>query len=144
MARTVGIGIQEFSKIRENDYFYIDKSLFIKEWWESGDDAVLITRPRRFGKTLNMDMLRVFFEKTKEDNSIYFKDKLIWKCGDEYTSFQGKFPVIFLSFKDVKCNTWDLTYEKICKLITLEFLRHHELEHSKQLNTYEKEFFILV
>ena len=77
MLRTIGIGVQSFEKIRERNYFYIDKTKFIKEWWESGDEVTLITRPRRFGKTLNMDMLRTFFEKTDEDTSIYFKDKKI-------------------------------------------------------------------
>ena len=99
----------------------------------------LFTRPRRFGKTLNMDMLRVFFEKTPEDTSIYFKDKYIWQCGDYYIKHQGQYPVIFLSFKDVKCSSWQETFQKISKLISLEFMRHNELESSSVLSSYEKE-----
>lgn len=99
----------------------------------------LFTRPRHFGKTLNMDMLRVFFEKTPEDTSIYFKDKYIWQCGDYYTKHQGQYPVIFLSFKDVKCSSWQETFQKISKLISLEFMRHNELESSSVLSSYEKE-----
>ena len=106
MGRNVAIGIQSFNEIIEKNYFYVDKTAFIKEWWDSGDSVTLITRPRRFGKTLNMDMLRTFFEKSDEDTSVYFKDKMIWQCGDEYIRYQGKYPVIFLSFKDVKCSSW--------------------------------------
>ena len=83
--------------MNKNNYFYIDKTDFIRQWWESADDITLITRPRRFGKTLNMDMLRVFFEKTNEDTSKYFKDKKIWEQGEYYRSFQGKYPVIFIT-----------------------------------------------
>ena len=86
-----------------------------------------------------MDMLRVFFEKTPEDTSIYFKDKYIWQCGDYYTKHQGQYPVIFLSFKDVKCSSWQETFQKISKLISLEFMRHNELESSSALSSYEKE-----
>lgn len=102
-------------------------------------DGVSFTRPRRFGKTLNMDMLRVFFEKTSDNTSIYFKDKYIWQCGDYYTKHQGQYPVIFLSFKDVKCSSWQETFQKISKLISLEFMRHDELESSSVLSSYEKE-----
>lgn len=86
-----------------------------------------------------MDMLRVFFEKTPEDTSIYFKDKYIWQCGDYYTKHQGQYPVIFLSFKNVKCSSWQETFQKISKLISLEFMRHNELESSSALSSYEKE-----
>ena len=89
MKRVIGIGKQSFEDIIQSNCFYIDKTSLIKEWWESEDDITLITRPRRFGKTLNMDMLRVFFEISDEDISIYFKEKAIWKCGQEYTRQQG-------------------------------------------------------
>ena len=102
----------------------------------------LFTRPRRFGKSMNMDMLRVFFEKSREDTSVYFRDKLIWQCGDDYTRHQGQYPVIFLTFKDVKCQTWEETIRKIRKLISLEFMRHEELEKSTKLSAYEKEQYI--
>ena len=101
----------------------------------------LFTRPRRFGKTLNMDMLRVFFEISDEDTSIYFKDKAIWKCGDEYRSHQGKYPVIFLTFKDVKFGSWDATIDKIRDLLQAEFGRHQELFESEKIAKYEKEYF---
>ena len=132
------IGISDF-KAAVSDYYYVDKSLLIRDFIDSKPQVSLFTRPRRFGKTLNMDMLRVFFEKTDEDTSLYFQDKLIWQCGSEYTKYQGQYPVIFLSFKDVKCSSWEETFEKIKKLIVLEFQRHTELETSPLLNTYEKD-----
>ena len=135
------IGVSDFKKAT-TDYYYVDKTLLIKDFIDNKSEVTLFTRPRRFGKSLNMDMLRVFFEKTEEDNSIYFKDKLIWKCGEEYTSYQGKYPVIFLSFKDIKVDTWELTLAKICKTISIEFRRHSELETSDQLSSYEKEQYL--
>lgn len=135
------VGISEF-KVATTEYYYVDKTLLIRDFIDSKPKVSLFTRPRRFGKTLNMDMLRVFFEKTEEDTSIYFRDKLIWQCGSDYTSYQGMYPVIFLTFKDVKCATWGETFEKIRKLIILEFLRHFELENSDKLNSYEKEQYI--
>jgi len=133
------IGVSDFKKAT-SDYYYVDKTLLIRDFMDNKSEVTLFTRPRRFGKTLNMDMLRVFFEKTEEDNSVYFKDKLIWQCGEEYTAYQGKYPVIFLSFKDVKCDTWETTLDKIGKLITLEFIRHEELETSEQLVSMRKSF----
>ena len=91
-----------------------------------------------------MDMLRVFFEKTDEDTSVYFKDKMIWRCGEQYTSYQGKYPVIFLSFKDVKCSSWEDTFYQIKELIITEYQRHVELETSDKLSIYEKEKFIKI
>ena len=135
------IGVSNFKKATA-DYYYVDKTLLIKEFIDNKSEVTLFTRPRRFGKTLNMDMLRVFFEKTDEDNAVYFQDKNIWQCGEDYTSFQGRYPVIFLSFKDVKCDNWETTLDKIGKLITLEFIRHGELEASEQLSIYEKELYV--
>ena len=132
------IGISDF-KTATTDYCYVDKTLLIRDFLDSKPMVSLFTRPRRFGKTLNMDMLRVFFEKTQEDTSVYFKDKKIWRCGETYTKHQGKYPVIFLTFKDVKCLTWEDTFQKIRKLITLEFMRHAELEDSTMLSAYERE-----
>ena len=121
MTSAISIGKQDFASLRENHYFYVDKTDFIRQWWESGDDITLITRPRRFGKTLNMDMLRVYFEKMDEDTSKYFKDKDIWKCGEVYRTHQGKYPVIFLTFKDVKFDSWQATVEKIKSLLQEEY-----------------------
>ncbi len=135
------IGISDFKKAT-SEYYYVDKTLLIRDFLDSKPQVSLFTRPRRFGKTLTMDMLRVFFEKTNEDTSIYFKDKFIWSCGIKYTLHQGQYPVIFLTFKDIKCKNWEETYNKICKLIALEFLRHNELETSSKLNEYEKEQYI--
>lgn len=131
------IGISDY-KIATSDYYYVDKTMLIKDFLDKRPLVSLFTRPRRFGKTLNMDMLRVFFEKTDEDTSVYFSDKAIWSYGKAYTGYHGQYPVIFLSFKDVKCSNWQETYEMITKLITQEFRRHIELETSDRLNEYEK------
>ena len=132
------IGVSDFKSAITN-YYYVDKTLLIRDFLNAIPMVSLFTRPRRFGKTLNMDMLRVFFEKTPEDTSVYFKDKYIWQCGEYYTKHQGQYPVIFLSFKDVKCSSWEETFQKISKLISLEFMRHDELESSSVLSSYEKE-----
>ncbi len=132
------IGVSDF-KAATTNYYYADKTLMIRDFLDTKPMVSLFTRPRRFGKTLNMDMLRVFFEKTSEDTSKYFRDKQIWQCGDMYTQHQGKYPVIFLTFKDVKCLTWEETFQKIQRLISLEFMRHSELETSSALSAYEKE-----
>lgn len=136
--KPLSIGVSDFKSATTN-YYYVDKTLLIRDFLNAIPMVSLFTRPRRFGKTLNMDMLRVFFEKTPEDTSIYFKDKYIWQCGDYYTKHQGQYPVIFLSFKDVKCSSWQETFQKISKLISLEFMRHNELESSSVLSSYEKE-----
>ena len=132
------IGISDF-RMATTNYYYVDKTLLIRDFLDTKPMVSLFTRPRRFGKTLNMDMLRVFFEKTKEDTAVYFKDKKIWQCGAAYTRHQGQYPVIFLTFKDVKCLTWEETFQKIRRLISLEFIRHSELETSSVLSSYEKE-----
>lgn len=132
------IGVSDFKSATTN-YYYVDKTLLIRDFLNAIPMVSLFTRPRRFGKTLNMDMLRVFFEKTSDNTSIYFKDKYIWQCGDYYTKHQGQYPVIFLSFKDVKCSSWQETFQKISKLISLEFMRHDELKSSFVLSSYEKE-----
>lgn len=134
------IGISDF-KTAVEEYYYVDKTLLLRDFLDQRPMVSLFTRPRRFGKTLNMDMLRVFFEKTEEDTSVYFQDKLIWQCGAKYTSYQGKYPVIFLTFKDVKCSSWEETFEYIRTLVAEEYQRHIELETSAKLNIYEKEKF---
>ena len=138
LKKPLPIGVSDFKSATTN-YYYVDKTLLIRDFLNAIPMVSLFTRPRRFGKALNMDMLRVFFEKTPEDTSIYFKDKYIWQCGDYYTKHQGQYPVIFLSFKDVKCSSWQETFQKISKLISLEFMRHNELESSSVLSSYEKE-----
>ena len=141
--KSLPIGVSDF-KLATTGYYYVDKTLMIRDFLDKKPMVSLFTRPRRFGKTLNMDMLRVFFEKTNEDTSVYFKDKQIWQCGDYYTKHQGQYPVIFLTFKDVKSMTWEETFQKIRRLISLEFIRHNELEASSILTAYEKEQYHLL
>ncbi len=134
------IGVSDF---RETvlKYYYVDKTLLIRDFLDTIPKVSLFTRPRRFGKTLNMDMLRVFFEKTENDTSVFFRDKKIWMCGSEYTRHQGKYPVIFLTFKDVKFDNWEDSLLKIQTLLQIEFSRHGELAKSKLCNEFEKEYF---
>ena len=134
------IGISDYVRA-QSDYYYVDKTMLIKEFLDQKPLVSLFTRPRRFGKTLNMDMLRVYFEKTDEDTSKYFKDKDIWKCGEVYRTHQGKYPVIFLTFKDVKFDSWQATVEKIKSLLQEEYGRHQELLSSDRISYYEKEYF---
>lgn len=141
--KSLPIGVSDF-KLATTGYYYVDKTLMIRDFLDKKPMVSLFTRPRRFGKTLNMDMLRVFFEKTNEDTSVYFKDKQIWQCGDYYTKHQGQYPVIFLTFKDIKSMTWEETFQKIRRLISLEFIRHNELETSSVLTSYEKEQYHLL
>ena len=134
------IGVSDYVRA-QSDYYYVDKTMLIKEFLDQKPLVSLFTRPRRFGKTLNMDMLRVYFEKTDEDTSKYFKDKNIWKCGEGYRAHQGKYPVIFLTFKDVKFDSWQATVEKIKSLLQEEYGRHQELLSSDKISDYEKEYF---
>ncbi|SFR70577.1 AAA family ATPase [[Clostridium] aminophilum] len=134
------VGISDYIRA-QSEYYYVDKTLFIREILDRKNYVSLFTRPRRFGKTLNMDMLRVFFEISQEDTSRYFADKSIWKCGQEYRDHQGKYPVIFLTFKDVKFDSWDATFARIAQLLQEEFGRHSELRNSEKLESYEKEYY---
>lgn len=138
--KSLPIGISDYVRA-QSEYYYVDKTLLIKEFLDQKPLVSLFTRPRRFGKTLNMDMLRVFFEISEEDTSKYFTDKAIWKCGVEYRAHQGKYPVIFLTFKDVKFDTWEATIDKIRGLLQEEYGRHQELAASDRLAEYEKEYF---
>lgn len=138
--KSLPIGISDYVRAQE-EYYYVDKTLLIKEFLDQKPLVSLFTRPRRFGKTLNMDMLKVFFEISDKNTSKYFADKNIWQCGEEYRSHQGKYPVIFLTFKDVKFDTWDATIEKIRGLLQEEYGRHQELLNSDKLSQYEKEYF---
>ena len=128
------VGIVDYKETIRNNYYYVDKTMLIKEFLDELPKIVLFTRPRRFGKTLTMSMLRTFFEKTDEDTSIYFKKQKIWACGKMYREFQGKFPVIFLTFKDIKKGTWEETYEGLANLIRLEYIRHKELKESTKIS----------
>ena len=116
MEKVVGIGKQRFDKIVENNCFYIDKTMFIKEWWENQDDVTLITRPRRFGKTLNMDMVKCFFSVDYKNRGDLFEKFDIWK-EEKYRKLQGTYPVIFLSFAEIKQNNYNDAVEKIKRII---------------------------
>lgn len=140
MARTVGIGIQSFDKIRENNYFYIDKTSFIKEWWESGDDVTLITRPRRFGKTLNMSMVEEFFSIDYTNRGDLFDGLSIWE-EEKYRKLQGTYPVISLSFANIKENNYQDTRKKICQLLAGLYTDYAFLLDSEVMREGDKEFF---
>ncbi len=134
------IGISDYIRA-QSEYYYVDKTLLIKEFLDRRPFVSLFTRPRRFGKTLNMDMLRVFFEKSEKDTSIYFKDKKIWRCEQKYRDHQGKYPVIFLTFKDVKFDSLQATMDKMKALVQQEYARHMELLDSDKLSGFEKDYF---
>lgn len=134
------IGISDYCSA-STEYYYVDKTLLIKDFLDERAKVSLFTRPRRFGKTLNMDMLRVFFEKSDRDTSVYFKDRAIWRCGKKYQDYQGKYPVIFITLKDVKCDSWQETYDLMFNILQNEFKRHMELLGSERIDAYEKEYF---
>ena len=129
----VPIGRTDYKKVCRNNY-YVDKTLLVKDILDEETDIILFTRPRRFGKTLNMDMLRTFFEKTEVDTSKYFIDKKIWTQGEEYTKHQGQYPVIFLSLKDIKSSKWETSFALLKRIIRTEYARHQELEKSTALS----------
>ena len=139
MARTVGIGLQNFEKIREQNLFYIDKTMFIREWWEAEDEVTLITRPRRFGKTLTMSMLEKFFSVDYAEKNL-FQGTKIWEH-KKYQEIQGKYPVIFLSFADVKETTFDQTKKLICESIVDLYNKYSFLCTENLLNTKERDYF---
>ena len=140
MARTVGIGIQSFEKLIMENSFYIDKTDFIRQWWENKDDVTLIARPRRFGKTLNMNMLERFLSVEYEGRGEVFHGLSIWK-NEKYQNIQGTWPVIFLSFADVKANTFAMAREKICMLIKEVYRKHDFLLSGGSLKEGESELF---
>lgn len=134
------VGVSDY-RLASTEYYYIDKTMMLKDFIDERPMVTLFTRPRRFGKTLNMDMLRTFFEKTNEDTSKYFKDKKIWEQGEYYRSFQGKYPVIFITLKDVKHNSWDNTFVNIGSIISSEYCRHSDLSKSPKLDKKQKDFY---
>lgn len=140
MARTVAIGIQDFSTLIEKNYFYIDKTSFIKEWWESGDSVTLIARPRRFGKTLNMSMVEQFFSLDYADRGELFERLSIWE-DEEYRRIQGTYPVISLSFANIKEDNYTSTKEKICQMLTNLYSKYSFLRDSDVLTERDREYF---
>jgi len=134
------VGVSDYRTVVK-DYYWVDKTLLIRDFLDDMPAVSLFTRPRRFGKTLNMDMLRTFFEKTDEDTSVYFRDKAIWKCGEAYRMHQGKYPVIFLTFKDAKLSSWDATLEHLRFLLSNEFQRHGELAESSLCSPIDRAYY---
>lgn len=116
MPRKTGLGHQDFETVRRTNNFYVDKTEFIREWWEANDVVTLITRPRRFGKTLNMSMLEKFFSVKYAERGELFEGLSIWQK-EEYRKLQGTYPVIFLSFAAVKETTYDQARKRICGII---------------------------
>ena len=143
MKREVAIGIQNYNEIIEKNYFYVDKTSFIKEWWDSGDSVTLVTRPRRFGKTLNMSMVEQFFSVNYADRGDLFEGKAIWK-EEKYRKLQGTYPVISLTFANVKEKTYIQTKQRICQLITELYTKNLFLLEDNILSEKDKEFFLSV
>lgn len=134
------LGLSDYKRAC-TEYYYIDKTLLIRDFLDARPQVALLTRPRRFGKTLNMDMMRTFFEKTQEDTSVYFQDKKIWDCGEKYRQHQGKYPVIFITFKDAKHRTWEGTYYRIKTVIRDEYVRHSELSTSEKIKASDRAYY---
>ena len=140
MARVISIGNQNFENIVANDYFYIDKTMFLKEWWENGDAVTLITRPRRFGKTLTMSMVETFFSTAYAGRGDLFAHLSVWQ-EERYRELQGTYPVISLSFAGIKETNYPHVREKINHLITGIYARHAFLLEGDCLTEQEKEMF---
>ena len=140
MARKTGIGHQDFEKIRINDNFYVDKTDFIRQWWEADDIVTLITRPRRFGKTLNMSMLEKFFSVEYAGRKDLFEGLSIWR-EEKYRKLQGTYPVLFLSFAGIKENSYKEARESICRTIEEQYNKHEYLLEGNLLNEKEKAFY---
>ena len=140
MTKTVAIGIQSFDKLIEGNYFYIDKTSFIKEWWENGDDVTLITRPRRFGKTLNMSMLEQFFSVDYAGRGDLFEGLSIWE-EEKYRELQGTYPVISFSFARIKEEDYKKTKAKIYEVIRNEYIKYSFIKDSDVLTDADRDTF---
>lgn len=140
MARTVAVGIQDFSAVMERDYFYVDKTDFIREWWDSGDSVTLVARPRRFGKTLNLSMLERFFSLKYEGDGAVFEGLSIWE-DEKYRGLQGTYPVISLSFANVKERDFKTACYRIRQLLMKLFEQNRFLEESSVLSDAEKAYY---
>lgn len=140
MAKTIAIGIQDFKNIIEEDCFYIDKTDFIREWWDSKDAVTLITRPRRFGKTLNMSMLDYFFSNEHKEDAHIFEGLSIWQ-DEKYRNLQGEYPVIFLSFADIKAKNYDLARKAMCENLAKQYDRYCFLKDGNILTDREKRLY---
>ena len=139
------IGVSDFKKLVSENFYYIDKSLFIKELIESISEALLLPRPRRFGKTLTLSMLKCFFEKheQQENKRELFKDLKIYKDKDAMEK-QGIYPVIFLTLKDLSDNSWKKCFKNLKGIVAQEFRRHNYLLGSDILDEFEKDYFLRI
>ena len=133
MAKTVAIGLQHFEEIRENNVFYVDKTNFIKEWWESRDAVTLIARPRRFGKTLNMSMLECFFSNQYANRGDLFEGLSIWK-EEKYKELQGTYPVVFVSFAEIKCRNFEDAKVQLFEVFENEYGKRSYLPENHYLS----------
>ncbi|MHB1654524.1 MAG: AAA family ATPase, partial [Desulfitobacteriaceae bacterium] len=140
MKKRIAIGVSDFRKMLTGDYYYVDKTLFIKDIMEDGSEIILLPRPRRFGKTLNMSMLTYFLEKSALDNSSLFENLAISQYSGCMVK-QGQYPVIYLTFKDLKHNTWEVTYDSLVQLIYTEYNRHLYLMDSPVMSDMDKKYF---
>ena len=140
LARTISIGRQDFAEIRENQYFFIDKTELIEQWWESGDAITLITRPRRFGKTLNLSMMNYFFSNQYKERGDLFEGLKVWER-ESYRKIQGTYPVLFISFADVKKATYGDAVAKLKNIIVAQYSRYAFLGNSDQLTAAEQQQF---
>ena len=140
MGRRTAIGIQNYGELIENNCFYVDKTAFIKEWWDNRDSVTLITRPRRFGKTLNMSMVEQFFSVNYAERGDLFEGLSIWK-EEKYRGIQGSYPVISLSFAGIKERDYVSTRQKICQVLTDLYVKYSYLKESDILQDADKAFF---
>ena len=143
MKQVLGIGIQDFEKIRETNNFYIDKTDFIKEWWDTNNAVTLITRPRRFGKTLNMSMLNCFFSNKYENRSDLFEGLSIWNH-EKFRQLQGTYPVIYMTFAGIKPETYSDFLFQLKDLIAKLYFYHQYLLESETLTEAQKEVFVKI
>ena len=139
--KAIPIGISDFKEFNRRNYYYVDKSILIKDILDNRAYVSLFTRPRRFGKTLNLSMIKYFFEKTEEDNSYLFENLKIWKSGEEYIKHQGKYPVINLDFKSIEGLGWESAYEKARLMIANEYVRHSYVLDNNFLTDDEKDLY---
>lgn len=145
--KRVAQGIDNFKEIIDVNAYYVDKTLLIKDVIDVSDKIILITRPRRFGKTLNMSMLKYFFERKEcrrfdledVDAAYLFEGQKIWDCGEKYRQEQGKYPVIYITFKNAKQNNWEDTFENLKKIVADEYRRHSYVLEVDILSQFEKE-----
>ena len=138
----ISIGNQDFAAIIENSYFYVDKTEFIRNWWESGDVVTLITRPRRFGKTLNLSMMDYFFSNKHQNGVKLFKNLAIWKYRD-YRELVNQYPVIFLSFASVNGTSFETARQQIIQQIVGLYRNYNHILEAPFITDMDRKFWML-